>query len=403
MAVTAIKQDNTNAIPTEDELVERARAMIPILKERAAKAEADRKIPKDTIRDFKEAGFFDILKPKRWGGFEMDPRVFYDVQIAIAEGCMSSAWVLGVVGVHPYQLGLFHSKAQEDVWSEDSSVLISSSYQPVGKVERVEGGYKLSGQWGFSSGCDHCEWIFLGAMIPPAKDGDPPDMRTFLLPRSDYKIIDKWHTIGLRGTGSQDILVENAFVPEHRTHRAFDGFMCKNPGQAENTADIFQLPWAQIFVRAVSTACIGATRGALKVFLEIAAKRVSTNTGKASKSDPFAQNDAAIAMAEIEDMRNTIEHNFEKMMGAVREGREISLDDRMMYRFQSSRVAWRCAELVDKLLIHLGGKSIYLDSPIVRPWMDLKTARAHVANTPTLLGVSIGAKNMGEDVKEFFI
>ncbi len=403
MAVTAIKQDKARSIPTPESLVERARAMIPALKERGAKAEADRKIPEETIREFKEAGFFDILKPKRWGGFEMDPRVFYQVQMAIAEGCMSSAWVYGVIGVHPYQLGLFDGKAQDDVWSKDQSILISSSYQPVGKVERVDGGFKLSGQWGFSSGCEHCDWTFLGAMIPPAEAGGPPDMRTFLLPRSDYKIIDKWHTFGLKGTGSQDILVEDAFVPEHRTHRGVDGFMCNNPGQAENTGDIFKLPWAQIFVRAVSTASIGAARGALTAYLDVAAKRVSTNTGKASKSDPFAQMSAAKTRAELDEMCNTIDHNFEQMLSAVREGREISIEDRMLYRYQSSCVSRRCAELVDALVQHLGGKAVYLDSPIIRYWLDLNAARAHVANTPTLLGVSLGAKFLGEDVKEFFI
>jgi 3-hydroxy-9,10-secoandrosta-1,3,5(10)-triene-9,17-dione monooxygenase len=401
MTATAIKQ--SAAIPTADELVERARAMIPALKERGAKAEADRKIPEETIREFQEAGFFDILKPRRWGGFEMDPRVFYRVQMTIAEGCMSSAWVFGVVGVHPYQLGLFASQAQEDVWSEDASTLISSSYQPVGIVKRVEGGFDLSGQWGFSSGCEHCDWVFLGAMIPPEEEGGPPDMRTFLLPRSDYQIIDKWHTYGLRGTGSQDILVDNAFVPEHRTHRGVDGFLCKNPGQAENDGDIFKLPWAQIFVRAVSTASIGAARGALAAFLDIASKKVSTNTGKASKSDPFAQMSAAKTKAELDEMCNTLDHNFEHMLAAVRKGGEISIDDRMLYRYQSSCVSRRCAELVDPLVQHLGGKSVYLDSPIVRYWLDLNAARAHVANTPTLLGVSIGAKSLGEDVKEFFI
>ena len=403
MAVTALKQATTLAIPTEEHLVEKARAMIPKLKERSDRAEADRKIPVETMRDLKEAGFFDILKPKRWGGYEMDPRVFYKVQMALAEGCMSTSWVYGVIGVHPYQLGLFPSQAQEDVWSNDSSILISSSYQPVGKVERVEGGFNLSGQWGFSSGCEHCEWAFLGAMIPPEKSGDPPDMRTFLLPRKDYKIIDKWHTFGLKGTGSQDVAVKNAFVPEHRTHRGVDGFMCKNPGQAENTGDIFKLPWAQVFVRAVSTASIGAARGALAAYLDLAAKRVSTNTGKASKSDPFAQMSAAKAQAELDEMCNTLDHSFEQMMNTVLSGQCISIEDRMLYRYQSSCVAQHCVELVDPLVRNLGGKAIFLESPIIRYWLDLNAARAHVANTPTLLGVSLGAKYLGEDVKEFFI
>jgi 3-hydroxy-9,10-secoandrosta-1,3,5(10)-triene-9,17-dione monooxygenase len=377
--------------------------MIPALKARAAQAEADRKIPAETIAEMKEAGFFNILKPRRWGGYEMDPQVFYDVQMALAEGCMSTAWVYGVVGVHPFELGLFPLKAQEDVWSKDDTVLMSSSYQPVGKVERVDGGFRLSGQWGFSSGSDHCQWVLLGSMIPPLEAGGPPDMRTFLVPRSDYKIIDNWHTFGLKGTGSQGILVENAFVPEHRTHKAIDGFMCKNPGQDANDGDIFKLPWAQVFVRAVSTASIGAAQGALAAYLDIAAKRVSTNTGKATKADPFAQMAAAKAQVEINAMRTTLTHNFTTMMATIRSGGTISMHDRLMYRFQSSAVPGRCAELIDELVVLLGGRAIYLDSPIIRTWLDLNAARAHVANTPSLVGVPLGASYMGEEIREFFI
>src|SRR5271165_4415022 len=135
--------------PTREELLARARAMIPTLKERAARAEADRRIPDETIADMQAAGFFRILQPKRWGGYEMDPQAFFDVQMALAEGCMSTGWVFGVVGGHPYELALFPDRAQREVWATDDSVLVSSSYQPVGKVERVEGGFRLSGRWGF--------------------------------------------------------------------------------------------------------------------------------------------------------------------------------------------------------------------------------------------------------------
>lgn len=389
--------------PDAAALIARARAMIPALRARAAKAEADRKVPDESIAEMQAAGFFEILKPRRWGGYEMDPQVFYEVQMALAEGCMSTAWVYGVVGVHPFELGLFHLKAQEDVWSKDTSVLISSSYQPVGKVERVEGGFRLSGQWGFSSGADHCQWVLLDAMIPPAEAGGPPDMRTFLLPRSDYKIIDKWHTFGLKGTGSQDILVENAFIPEHRTHRAIDGFLCTNPGQEVNDGDIFKLPWAQVFVRAVSTSSIGAAQGALEAYIDVAVKRISTNTGKATKADPFAQMAAAKAQAAILEIRAVLINNFTKMMETIRSGGTISMHDRLLYRFQSSSVPKRCAEIIDELVVSLGGRAIYLDSPVVRTWLDLCAARAHVANTPTLVGVPLGASYLGEEIKEFFI
>lgn len=236
--------------PDGDTLLARALALVPELAARRARAASDRMVPSETIADFVDAGFFRMLQPRRWGGFESHPNEFFDVQQAIATACPSSAWVLGVVAVHNWQLALFPDKAQHDVWGEDSSVRISSSYMPVGKVTPVEGGFRFSGTWGFSSGCDHCDWVFLGGFVPT--DGGPPDMHTFLVPRADYRIVDDWHVLGLQGTGSKTIVVDDAFVPEHRTHRFADGFKCQSPGHAENDAPLFRLPFGQIFVRSVS-------------------------------------------------------------------------------------------------------------------------------------------------------
>jgi 3-hydroxy-9,10-secoandrosta-1,3,5(10)-triene-9,17-dione monooxygenase len=389
------------AAPTRAELVARARAMIPVLKQRAAAAEAARKVPEETIRDFQEAGFFDILKPKRWGGFEMEPNAFFEVQMAIGEGCMSSAWVLGVVGVHPLQLGLFDLKAQEDVWSKDPTTLVSSSYQPVGKVEKADGGFYLTGQWSFSSGCQHCDWAFLGALV--FTEGAPPEYRTFLVPRSDYQIIDTWHTFGLKATGSHDVKVERAFVPEHRTHKAMDGYLCRNPGQAVNTADLFKLPWAAVFTRAVSTASIGAAADALKSFIEIAKSRVSTNTGIATKADPFALSAAANAAAEIEGMKVSLYKIFDDMMATVRQGKDVPADERVFVKYQASRVARRCADIVDELLLLSGARGIFADNEIVRPWLDLKAGRAHIANNSNLAGLTLGGSFLGAPVMDTFL
>lgn len=382
--------------PSRDALVARARAMIPALRERAARAEAERRIPAETMDALRQAGFFRILQPRRWGGFEMDPGVFFDVQMALAEGCMSTGWVFGVVGGHPYELALFPDQAQRDVWGKDDNVLASSSYQPVGRVERVPDGFMLSGHWGFSSGCDYCDWVLLGALVPPEAPGGPPEMRTFLLPRTDYSIVDAWHVFGLQGTGSQDIVVERAFVPEYRTHKASDGFLCRNPGQTENDAPLFRLPWAQVFLRLVSTAALGAARGALQAYIEIAGTRVSTNTGKATKADPIAQNAAAKLHAQIDEMTVVLHRNCEALMAHARAGREIPLEERLRYRYQSASVVRRCAELVDTLMPLLGGRAIYLSSPIVRHWLDLQAARAHVANLTENWGPELTSTLLGE-------
>jgi 3-hydroxy-9,10-secoandrosta-1,3,5(10)-triene-9,17-dione monooxygenase len=388
---------------TPETLVERARAMIPALKARSADAAMQRRLAPATMREMRDAGFFRVLQPRRCGGYEMDPLAFFDIQMALAEGCMSTAWVYGVLGVHPFQLALFDPRAQEDVWGKDDATLVSSSYQPVGKVECVEGGFRLSGRWGFSSGCDYCDWVLLGALVPPAEPSGAPDMRTFLLPRRDYKIIEDWNVFGLQATGSHSISVEQAFVPEYRTHRAVDGFTGANPGHVANTGALYKVPWAQVFVRAVSTAAIGALQGALDAYAAIAARRVSTNTGKATKLDPNALNAAALTHSAVLEMKTVLHRNFAEMMASVRAGREIPMNERVRYRYESAQVVRRCAELCDRLMPLLGGRAIYMDSPVVRYWLDINAARAHVANDPALIGTSVGAMYLGETAQEFFV
>jgi len=378
------------------ELIARARAMVPVLKERACRTTAERRIPDETIAEMQAAGFFRILQPKRWGGYEMHPNTFFEVQKLLAEGCMSTGWVYGVVGGHPYELALFHDQAQVDVWGEDDSVLVSSSYQPVGKVERTEGGFYLSGRWGFSSGSEHCQWVLLGAMIPPAEAGGPPDMRTFLLPRADYRIEDAWHVFGLQGTGSQDIVVDRAFVPDYRTHKAVDGFLCRNPGQAENDAPLFRLPWAQVFLRLVSTAALGGTKAAIKGALEITANRVSTNTGKASKADPLVLGAIAKAFAQVDEMELVLQRNMDDMLSHAERGEDVPMEKRTLYRYQSASVVRRCADLVDDLMPLLGGRAIYTSSPLIQPWLDLHAARAHVANDPNNMAGDVVGGLMGQ-------
>lgn len=383
-------------VPGAVELVARARAMIPALKSRAARACAERKIPVESMDEMQQAGLFRILQPRRWGGYELEPNVFFEVQKLLSEGCMSTGWVFGIVGGHPYEIALFHDQAQAEVWGRDASVLVSSSYQPVGKVERSEGGFHLSGRWGFSSGADHCQWVLLGAVIPPLKEGDPPDMRTFLVPRTEYRIEDTWHTFGLQGTGSQDIIVERAFVPEYRTHRAIDGFLCRNPGQAANDGALYRLPWAQVFLRLVSTAALGGAKAAVQSALDIMQTRVSTNTGKASKSDPLVIAAIAEAHAQVDEMELTLRRNMDSMMVHARAGEDVPMEKRALYRYQSATVVRRCAALVDELMPLLGGRAIYMSSPLVQPWLDLNAARAHVANDPNNMAGDLIGNLMGQ-------
>src|SRR5690554_3983526 len=178
--------------------------------------------------------------------------------MTLAEGCMSTAWIYGVMGVHPWQLARYSDQAQQDVWGENQDTLIGSTYMPVAKVTPVEGGYRISGRWGFSSGSEHCQWTLLGGILPPEGNFTEAEHGTFLVPASDYRIERNWDVLGLRGTGSHDIVVEDAFVPAHRVQRTNNSSPEATPGLEVNTNTIFKIPFAQVFTRAVSSSVLGA-------------------------------------------------------------------------------------------------------------------------------------------------
>jgi 3-hydroxy-9,10-secoandrosta-1,3,5(10)-triene-9,17-dione monooxygenase len=399
---TSVHRDHdSNALAAE--LIDRAHQLTPVLAARAGEAEAAGRIPAQTLADLQAAGFFKVLQPKRYGGYELDPQTFFEIQMALASGCMSTAWVYGVVGVHNWQLALFDEGAQQDVWGRDSSTLIASTYMPVGKVTPVEGGFRLSGHWKFSSGSELCEWVFLGALVPPARAGEPPEYRTFLLPRSDYTIEHDWDVLGLRATGSHDIVVNDAFVPAYRTHKAVDGMMGTSPGLALNDAPLFKLPFAQIFVRAVCTACIGALQGALDDFRGYAATRVSANSGAKTTDDTGAQTACANAAIAIDEMKVLLHRNFDELLAAAQGGPEVSIERRVHFRYQSAQVAERCAQAANALLRYAGGNGIYHRNPLVRRFLDLHAARAHYANNVDRFGQNLGAVMMGRQNTDFFI
>lgn len=391
--------------PDTADFIARAEEMQQRIAGRASACEKMRSIPAETMEELRDAGFFRLLQPRRWGGFEVNPIALFEVQMRLAEVCMSTAWVLGVVAVHNWQLALFAEEAQSDVWGDDEATLISSSYAPVGKVKHTDGGFRLSGRWRFSSGCEHCKWVLLGAVVPSARGEhgeNEAQLRTFLVPRDDYEIVDTWNTMGLRGTGSHDIVVRNAFVPEHRTHKNLDGFRTRSPGNAKNDGPLYRLPFGQLFVRAVSSASIGALRGALRTHEERTRDRISS-FGSAPSRNPTVLRNIAKARAEVDAMELILRRNFEVMMKTVERNEEIALDDRLRYRYQSSDVARRCTELVSDLFVSAGAGVVFDGNPLQRAFLDVYASRLHVANDPEACATNWGGVTLGADNQDFFI
>lgn len=378
------------------DLVARARALVPLLREREDAAIRDRQVPAESIAAFKEAGLFKILQPRRFGGYEMSPAVYCEVAKILGEGCMGSAWVYGVVAVHNWQMALFDPRAAEDVWATDPSVLISSSYMPTGRAVRVEGGYRFSGRWAFSSGSEHCQWVILGANLI-AEDGDgQPEPYNFLVPRNDYAIVDTWHTMGLCPTGSNDIVVDDVFVPSHRVLRERDMFNLACPGHVLNTGYLYRIPFAQLFNRTVSTTSIGALRRALEVFVESTRQKRATYTGARLATDTTIQEAVADVMLTIQDLELRLAGDLAELETRAASG-DWPIERRAQLGHHTTAMVSRCVEAIDKLMLFSGGKAIYTGNVIQRAFLDIHCARAHVANNPYPYARNVGGLAFGFD------
>lgn len=357
---------------------------------RAEQGRRDRRIADEVVEAVVGDGFIRHFTPAARGGRQAPPEAFFLDQIALAEADMSTAWALGIVAVHNYQIALMDPRAQDEIWAEGPDAMISSSYNPVGaRAEAVEGGVMLSGRWGWSSGSLHCNWVLLGGVIP----GE--GYRTFLVPAADYRIEDTWHTMGLQATGSNDVVIDSpVFVPDYRTHKQMDGFL----GVHHQPPGYYDMPWAQVFIRVVNTSAIGAVRHALTLFRDRVGL-ASTDMTK-SATDPDVLDRIARASILAESAAKVMVRNFEEMAAA---GYKPAMLDRVRYRYEASLVADQCIEAMDLLMDVAGGRSVYSGNGFADLWHDVRMARAHVANNPAGFARNYASVLMGGENKDVFL
>jgi 3-hydroxy-9,10-secoandrosta-1,3,5(10)-triene-9,17-dione monooxygenase len=371
---------------------------------RAREAEVLRRLPDETVAELEKTGLLRAMQPRRWGGLEVDPLTFFARAMEVARGCPSTAWCLAVVGIHPWQLALFPERAQQEVWGPDPQARISSSYAPTGSVEPVPGGFRLRGRWSFSSGCDHCTWVFLGGVAGPRPDG-LPDMRTFLLPSSDYAIEDDWHVMGLAATGSKSIVVADAFVPEHRTHSFVDAYRFESPGMRTNDGPLFRLPFGCIFSFCIAVPAVGAAQGALDACARDLREKRSAYDKSSRAEDAFAQVRVAHAAAEIEAARAAVRETWEPMWELARAAHPIPIERRARARWTAANVVLRSVRAVDALMEASGGRGLFLDHPIQRFFRDVHAMRAHALNDPDKAARLLGQAQLRPDAPpaDFFL
>lgn len=367
-----------------ERVIDRLMDIADELREQAGEAEKIGRLTDQTVKAMKGAGSIRLLQSAEHGGYQVHPREWAETVMATAALDPSAGWVTGVVGVHPYQLAYADPRVGQEIWGADADTWMASPYAPQGIATPVEGGYLFNGHWQFSSGTDHCDWIILGG-IAAGDDGVPvmpPSILHMILPRTDYEIVDdSWDVVGLRGTGSKDVIIKDAFVP---SYRAMDGLKVMDGSaqrEAGMTDPLYLMPWSTMFPLGISSAVIGIAEGALAAHLDYQRARVSA-TGTAIKDDPYVMYAIGEAAADINAARQELLANVDRIYDMVAAGKEVSFADRAAGRRTQVRAVWRAVLAVDQIFARSGGNALRMDKPLQRYWRDAHAGLNHAIHVP---------------------
>lgn len=389
------KTGRSGAAPHYAELLARAEALIPVLRERAARGEELRRLPDETIADLHESGLFRVLQPKRVGGSELPFRHFVELVATIARGDGSTAWVLANLAAHHWLLGMWPKEAQEEIWGASPDALIGSALIfPRGRARKVAGGYVVSGRWPFSSGVDPSAWNLIGAIVQD-EDSGAAEPRIFVLPAKDYTIIDTWDVIGLAGTGSKDVAAEDVFVPDYRTVAVNEITGGPNPGSKVNPSVLYQLPAISLFAFCIAGVSLGIAQGAVEYFQETMRSRTSYYTGRSLADFVTVQGHLAEAAAITDAARAVMLGDCDEATRIVEGGKVPSLDERARYRRDGAYAATMCTKAVDVLFRATGGGAIYARNPLQRAFRDVHAANAHYVLNWDINGAMYGRVALG--------
>jgi len=389
------KTQHRGGPPDFAELLRRAEALVPVLRERAGRTEELRQLPEETIDDLHKSGLFRILQPKRVGGSELPFRSIVELVSVIGKGDGSTAWVLANLAAHHWMLGMWPKQAQDEVWGDSPDNLIGSALIfPRGRAQRVDGGYRVTGRWPFSSGVDPSTWNLVGAILYD-EERDLAQPRIFLLPAKDYTIIDTWHVIGLAGTGSKDIAADDVFVPEYRSVAVEQITGGPNPGSEVNPSVLYQLPAVSLFAFCIAGVSLGIAQGAIDYFAETTRTRTSYYTGRNLADFVTLQIHLAEASAIVDTARAVMLLDCDEATRIVGEGKVPSLEQRARYRRDGAYAATLCTRAVDLLFRATGGGAIYARNPLQRAFRDIHAANAHYVLNWDINGAMFGRVVLG--------
>ncbi|MET3839761.1 3-hydroxy-9,10-secoandrosta-1,3,5(10)-triene-9,17-dione monooxygenase [Bradyrhizobium sp. OAE829] len=377
-------------------VVARARALIPKLRERAARTEELRRLPPETERDLHDAGLFRIVQPKRVGGAELDYVALVDCADALGQADASVAWNFANLASHHWMLGMFDRHAQDAVWDRGADALIASSFIfPAGRARKVDGGYVLNGHWPFSSGVESCDWNMLASVVSSDDDADGIEYRLFLLNKSDYKINDTWNATGLCGTGSNDVRVTDAFIAEQMTIAVSDLGGGPTPGSVVNPNALYALPVFSLFPYVLSGVGLGNAQACLNDYVEFARHRASTYNRAKLSDMQTTQIKIAEASAKIDAARLVMRTNCIDAMADARRGHVPDIADKTRLRRDGAFSVNLCTDAVSLLFAASGARSLFTSGALQRQFRDAHAVNSHLAFNFDAAGTNYGRVALG--------
>ena len=381
---------------TSDQLIERARKLIPTLRERAPEADQLRTVPAASIEDFKRAGFYRTLQPKRFGGYQFGHRTFCEVMKNIARGCPSSGWVLCLTSAHTFHMSAFPEAGQIEMYGDDGDFRAPLIFAPQGKAVPVDGGYQVSGRWDYNSGGEHANWLVVGATVPgDDPKGPPSDVRMTFLRRDDYDIFDNWHVMGMRGTGSKQAVVDNVFVPAQRTVSQPAWFKGEAPGYGVHDDPFYRTPPMEMFCSELSSICVGVGEAAIDAFVDrVMTKRSAFPPFYELRHDHNTQRILGRARAHVDAADALLDCILRTHQGytddAAAGKKGFSAESRRRVMMMTQQIEQNVRQAMDLLIDGSGTSAVRQGEPMERLYRDFATIRTHY-----IFGADRTAENWG--------
>jgi 3-hydroxy-9,10-secoandrosta-1,3,5(10)-triene-9,17-dione monooxygenase len=376
-------------------MIARAKALIPQLRDRASRTEELRRLPPETERDLHDTGLFRIVQPKRVGGSEFDYVALVDCADALGQADASVGWNFANLASHHWMLGMFDKRAQDLVWKNAEALIASSFIFPAGRARKVDGGYVLRGSWPFSSGVDSCEWNMLASVVSSEDEADGIEYRIFLLNKSDYKIKDTWNATGLRGTGSNDVEVRDAFVAEPMTLAVSDLAGGPTPGSAVNPNALYELPVFSLFPYVLSGVALGNAQACLDDYVEVARHRASTYNRAKLADLQSTQIKIAEASAKIDAARLIMRSTCIEAMADARRGHVPGTAAKTKLRRDGAYSVNLCTEAVSLLFSASGARGLFTIGALQRQFRDAHAINSHLAFNFDAAGTNYGRVALG--------